>query len=148
MGLRSVPDFLSINSKQLEYFFNKYEIPEVMVEEYIVNWDQTKLERLQDLKDFINRYEIGNARSAWIDAKNEYLLSRLYLSNEVIEICDNMSRAIGSYLIDVESIYDRDFPHEERKRVSESIQKNELIIDTSILKLREQMIEEIGVGNY
>lgn len=137
-----------MNSKQLEYFFKKYEIPEVMVEDYLKDWDEVKHEKIEDLKDLINRYEISSARTAWSEAKNEYLFSRLYLSNKVLNICDELSKAIGSYLIDVESVYDRNYPHGERKRVSESIEKNNLIIDRALVELRIQMIEEIGVGNY
>lgn len=146
LGVRSIPDYLRMNSKQLKYFFEKQDILEVMVGEYLKNWDEDKKEKVQNLEDFMKRYEIDSARLALNDAKNEYLISRLYLSNKVIDICNDLVKAISSNLIDVEYYCDREYPMEDKKMLRDSIEDNNLIINKSLAELREKMIEEIGVG--
>lgn len=148
MGYRSVPDYKKYTAKQLEYSLEKLGFPAHDIEEFTTNWDEEKDYKFEKLKAYIQRYEISSARNIIIEAKNKFLLSRLYISTEVDEILSALSSTLNLYVLDVEFLLEENLDAVDRIVIRESKDTNEKIIIESLTKLKEQMQKEISIGYY
>jgi hypothetical protein len=148
MGLREVPDYIRFSAKELEHSLKTKGLPQVKIDYFVDSWDNDKEYKFDELKEYIKNFEVISAKDAATAASNKYLISRLYLSDEVSTVCETLTIAIRGYNLDLENIYDKDYPMEERRRVRESMSKNQAQIEQSLKELKEQMQKELSVGYY
>jgi hypothetical protein len=148
MGFRQVPDYIRYNAKELEHSLKARGLSQVKIEQFVESWDNEKEHKVDELKEYIQSFEIRSAMDAATAVSNKYLISRLYLSDEVSTICETLTKAIRGYNFDLENFYDKNYPIEERRRVRESMSKNETQIEQSLQELKEQMQKELSVGYY
>ncbi|MEC0229041.1 hypothetical protein [Paenibacillus alba] len=147
-GFRSVPDFEKFNFEELKYYFEKNEIPLASVKFILDKWDDNRSSSAEEMKAFYDQWFVGKAIRSYSDAKNEYLLSRLYLSDEVTQICDKLSFIIGTYCANLELFYDKNFPTQEKSAIAKELRRAEEEITSLIESLKIAMQKEMAIGYY
>lgn len=149
MGARRRPDYKTMGERELGYALKKnYDLPDVAIEKFTKDWDDKKKSKDDELKKFLDRWEIQQARNSISDAKNEFLTSRLFISDEVNTTLEELVPPLVRYVFNAECLRNPDFPHENRKALAGEMQQDDLLIKTLIVKLKLQMQSELKKGYY
>lgn len=113
----------------------------------ILSWDNRKNELINDLKKIIRITNFNRAQIAIEDANNHFLFSRLYLSDELAEVLENLTRIISSYMVDVEYTVYGDDP-ETDKLTAKSLMLMQDRISQLLNSAKKTMQVELKIGYY
>ncbi|MDN4067415.1 hypothetical protein QYF50_05860 [Paenibacillus vini] len=145
--IRTFPDFLNMNSEQLVVYLreNNFDISDDL--DGIINeWDNNKKELLQVLYGEIRNKEMNEARQAIIKAKNHFLFSRLYLSEEIAASLDQLTKTMLHYLIDKEYVMYESGP--EKIEASRALGSKQEKISELMDLVKKIMQDELKIGYY
>lgn len=145
--IRTFPNFLNMNSEQIVVYLreNNFDINDDLYG--IINeWDDSKKELLQVLYKEIRNKEMNEARQAIIEAKNQFLFSRLYLSDEIAASLDELTKAMLHYLIDKEYVMYESGP--EKVEASKALRSSQEKISDLMDLVKKIMQDELKIGYY
>ncbi|MBU7316067.1 hypothetical protein [Paenibacillus oleatilyticus] len=148
MGFRQVPDYLKFNSSELEYSLKNMGVPDIQIQKFSIGWDQSKYTLIDDLRSYVHFFEILQAKLAFQEARDKFHESKLYLSEKISGICDELIITIWHYIIDIEYIFDKDSNGPERAAHRRLYQEKEERMTELMDELLKEMKEEISVGYY
>lgn len=145
-GFRQVPDYIRMNVEELERSLKlNYGFDDVDLKWILENWESDKENVFEELKKLLRRVEIGNARSAVYDAQNFYLLSRLYLTEEIFISQNKLFEKMLHYVIDIEHLGNADTA--DRIAMRKSIDENKELIKQLVKKSGELLKGELQKGS-
>lgn len=148
MGFREMPNYIAYSGKELEYALRNKGIPEVKIEYYVEGWNSYKSTKIDDLKMYIQFFEINEAKLAFSESKDKFHNSRLYLSEKVTEICHKTTEVMWNLIVDLELVLDKDIIGYDKSKFRKSYEINKKELNELLLNLQIEMQKEISVGYY
>ncbi|MBB3109115.1 Sec-independent protein translocase protein TatA [Paenibacillus phyllosphaerae] len=148
MGYREVPDYKRYSSKELEYSLKAKGIPDIKVEDFINDWDQVRSVRIKELNEYIRHFEFQENMEKFVIARNKFSRSKLFLSEEVISICEELNKAIRQYLYVTQDLLNGEVEPRDRGELRQKYLEGEENIPKIIMSLETQMKKELTVGDY
>jgi hypothetical protein len=143
------PNYLYMNEEQLEHFLKEtYQLHEVTYKEYVNHWNENKDKKIDDLKSFVNRVKTNRTDKSIDEAISYFLLSKLYLSQDVDQLIDSLITDITKCMINVKIYKDPNYSPGSRMTQIENIEKYSKSCREKLNKLREQMQTELKKGYY
>ncbi|ACT00207.1 hypothetical protein [Paenibacillus sp. JDR-2] len=147
-GGRRVPDYKNMSSIELRHTLKEiYELDNVYLDPIIASWETEDREhQYVELRKFIKRVEIVQARMSVTEARNQTLLQWLYFSENIAEELHQLSIYMLHYLVDIEFEDEMKGPDGVELRKAMSAKKEE--IDRLLTKVRADLQAELKKGYY
>lgn len=126
--------------RQLETYLSSYKLPEDKIEDILTKWMQEDRERISsEIINLVFEAELSRSREAYSNAKNEFLLNRIYLSSGVTELIEELNKRLYNILFAINVFSNNKFQNEDEIHGD---------IMNSIIELTRIMKQELGVGYY
>lgn len=148
MGIRQLPNYLAYNANELEYSLKNLGVPEIKIHQFTEEWDKYKSTKIEDLRAYIQFFEIHQAKIAFWEARDKFRTSKLYLSDKVSAVCEELTKTIWHLIVDIECIFDKEFDIKEKHEYRRSFQENQKKITDLMEELLTEMKLEISIGYY
>lgn len=140
--LLTQPDIILKNirdEEELIYALSESNFPQFLINRFVDEWDKKPREELRNelIKEFEN-IDIENTRKAIRKARDTFLINRIYLSNETLELMGELnkfySKIITSYILfSAQPLNYKDLIEEGKSHIK---------------KLTEVMRDELAIGYY
>jgi hypothetical protein len=96
-GRRSLT-FEEFNRVDIEDYLSNRKVPKGMIEKILIQWHSDKVEAIKQMIDYLRVIEYSEARRDFNEAKNYYILSELYLTDEVTKLTEEYIKILGELL--------------------------------------------------
>lgn len=148
LGIVEYPDLEKYDEFQLEEFLKKIGMPITDILHFLNNWKDGEKSNLNNrIFIFYKNQEIIKARKYQVEAYNYYLISSLYLSEEVLNISEELSMHLGQYCTYIEMVHKFNLETNDLTRIRGEMKDKKQEIDRLITILKRQMQLELTIGS-
>ncbi|WP_169083267.1 hypothetical protein [Paenibacillus sp. PL91] len=133
--------FLMYSQIELENYLRRFSLEESQLLHFLEEWSRSddKKEIADKISDFLFDLELIRSRTAFNNAKNEFLLNRIYLSAGVTLIVERLTNELNNVLFTIDFFSNNKFDNQEEIHNT---------IMASINELTDLMKSELGIGYY
>ncbi|GAV11334.1 hypothetical protein [Paenibacillus sp. NAIST15-1] len=150
-GIRQIPDFKNFSNEVIAEYLRRFNLSESEWLTIAENWNNgTDPYLVKKVESYYNINEVREMEAAYVKAKNEYLLTRLYLSKKVESICLILSSKLTEALLELEEIYDINYIEQDINLTEsrKNLRKIHDDINLHSLELKDEMQKELSIGYY
>ncbi|MFD2328976.1 hypothetical protein ACFSR7_06910 [Cohnella sp. GCM10020058] len=137
-GRRSLT-FEEFNKSDIEEYLLNRKVVRGMVEKILDLWETDKEASIDQMNSYLRVIEFSEARVSFNEAKNYFVLSELYLTDEVARLVDEFIKTLGELL--VYSEFPEPGTHQQRF-------VHHAKLDNIINELRTVLKGELGISYY
>lgn len=149
-GFKSVPTYQEYNEKDIRKVMTDENFPEGKIDEIFDIWkNQSKDEAIKAMRKFFRLVNVQKASNSFNAFKNQYLFSKLYLSETIDKKISEIIRTLSAVLAHYETF--EQFPFEVRREMKEEIREATKLQESvrhQIVELTELLKKELAVGYY
>ncbi|PSR26003.1 MAG: hypothetical protein C7B46_20385 [Sulfobacillus benefaciens] len=138
-GVKYYPDFNQWSANEIEQNLSESRVPQVQITSIIQIWNANKQKAIQELTNLYNRIEKNRAYDSFFLAKNTWLLSSLYLSENANKLCEVLFQNLASYMALIQ------YPSSNG---SHQRQQFEQVIKNQMDKISTLFKKELSAGYY
>ncbi|PEZ94180.1 hypothetical protein CN374_00065 [Bacillus cereus] len=138
-GLKVVPTFEEYNEEDIRNYLESKKILKGKVNEIVGMWQEDKARAIKEVNSYMKIVEMQEAQNELSKARNQLWGDELYLSPEVSKLAQSLTRDISKLLINIE-FYEPSVREENRKLEKE--------LEEGIIALKDEMQDELSIGNY
>ncbi len=149
-GLRHVPDYKNHTSSEISKILDESEVGEERKKYFLERWE-SRYENSSIVDEFsklMDRIRVNMADEQQKKAHNEWIYSKLYLSENVDELCSELSNLLWQVCWDLHTYYDQNVPGQDKVEPMKSIKENNEKISSLLVELKNEMQKELSIGYY